>query len=100
MHPQITCPHCGKPAMPVILKAFLGPLRTRECRACGCRIGVPFWTGWATSLPLMLIVLAGVAIHSLWLLILSLPLGFAMMFALSIYAIPLVAREPEGRRRL
>ncbi len=31
---MLTCPHCRKPAMGVMTKLFLGPLRSIDCERC------------------------------------------------------------------
>jgi len=53
MHMQLDCPHCAQRAMPAVVKALTSPWQVRECRRCGCRIGVPWWGHGLAMLPIL-----------------------------------------------
>ena len=100
MHMQLGCPHCAQRAMPAVVKALTSPWQVRECRRCGCRIGVPWWGHGLSVLPMMLVLLLGLLTPSgLWLLI-GIAAAFVAYFMLRLVAVPIVAREPDGQRRI
>ncbi|MHB1993170.1 hypothetical protein [Metallibacterium scheffleri] len=101
MHMQLGCPHCAQRAIPAVVKALTSPWQVRECRRCGCRIGVPWWGHGLAMLPILgiLILLPLVPIRDgLWLLI-GMTIAFVAYLMLRLVAVPLVSREPDGQRR-
>ncbi|WP_136256502.1 hypothetical protein [Metallibacterium scheffleri] len=87
--------------MPAVVKALTSPWQARECRRCGCRIGVPWWGHGLAMLPILaiLILLPLVPIRDgLWLLI-GMTIAFVAHFMLRLVAVPIVSREPDGQRR-
>ena len=52
------CPHCGKEALSLWQKIKMGPAAEAQCRECGSRFSVPYWSALFT-LPFLLIVLGG-----------------------------------------
>ena len=39
---KLNCPHCGKPAISVMRKMWLGPAGRATCKACGKKVSVPY----------------------------------------------------------
>ena len=100
MRTQLTCPHCGKQAMSALTKAVTGPLHVRTCRACGSRVGVPWWGNLACAMPLLLLLFIALTTHQLWLVIVGVPLGIAAQLSLMVSLVPLVSRDHDGRRSM
>lgn len=104
MPPRLDCPHCGYKAMPAVTKALGGtlPWRTRTCRHCVSRVGIPVWGGLLASVPFagFLALMPHVPLRDGAWLLAALPLAVAMHCAIMLYAVPLVSRDRAGRRRL
>ena len=47
------CPHCGKEAMSVLGKMFLGVARSPKCKSCGEKVSVAKWS----ILPELVVIL-------------------------------------------
>ena len=48
---KLTCPHCGKPAVSVIRKIFVGPVSPAWCKACGREVKIPYIKGYLALIP-------------------------------------------------
>jgi endogenous inhibitor of DNA gyrase (YacG/DUF329 family) len=51
------CPHCGKPGISILKKAFLGPSTTRRCDLCGNTVSVRPTNFLIVWIPWLLVVL-------------------------------------------
>ena len=45
------CPHCNRPGISTLRRAFLGPALPAKCRNCGRRVGVPFARSFVVIMP-------------------------------------------------
>ena len=87
----LACPHCAKPALSVMRKLWLAPVKPATCRACGKRVGISYASTWAVLpflaciafTPLVDPVAAKIA---LWIV------GFAAMTAVHLFCVPLKPR--------
>ena len=55
---MFTCPHCQKPGLSPLHKAFLGPGSQINCKACGQPIVVRFKPWLLAAIPGSLVMLA------------------------------------------
>lgn len=84
------CPHCGKPAITFLRKAFLGPGAPVPCRACGKTVKVAFPDWLKSTLPGAAVMIAALFFDSdLMVYGLSL-IGLALMIGLHVWLVPLV----------
>ncbi|MEM9186807.1 MAG: hypothetical protein AAGB00_09960 [Planctomycetota bacterium] len=44
------CPHCGDAAVSLFVKSRMEPFRSRECRACGERVGIAWRSAGVSAL--------------------------------------------------
>jgi hypothetical protein len=90
---NVSCPHCGKPAMTSLQKVLLGPGHKRACRNCDHFVSVPWWT-ILFLLPLAVSLLRlneAIGITGLpWVLFLC---ASALLLILSPIFVPLVRRD-------
>jgi endogenous inhibitor of DNA gyrase (YacG/DUF329 family) len=50
------CPHCGKPSISIIKKAFIGPVVRRKCSECGNFVGLKAAPFYAVILPVLAMI--------------------------------------------
>ena len=87
-----TCPHCNRPGISGLRRAFLGPAHPAVCSICGERVGVPWWSTFLV-LP-MVGCLCAVTLtidDKVWIALLTM-LGTAITFTLWTVMVPLVRR--------
>ena len=87
------CPHCGENALSVWQKIKLGPAAEAECRECGSRFSVPYWSA-ALTLPFLLTVLGGFFFLSFGIYFLAATLMLIFMIAGRWVLVPLIKVEP------
>ncbi len=86
------CPHCGKPGITALRRAFLGPAIPTTCSQCGQKVGVPGWS-IVIVLPLLTGLAAALVIEmpktaAVW----SAALGIAITGLLWETCVPLIKR--------
>ena len=83
------CPHCGKPAVTLLRKAFLGPGAPVPCQFCEKTVKVTFPDWLKAALPGAVVMIAALFFES-DLLIYGLSLiGLALMIGLHLMWVPL-----------
>jgi hypothetical protein len=86
------CPHCNKPGISMLRRAFLGPAIPATCNVCGGKVGVPYGRSFVAVAPFMAAILFGVFAPNPALLVLALVVGAVAMFALFFKFVPLVKK--------
>ena len=84
------CPHCGKPAISLIRKIFLGPGAPVPCQACEKTVKVTFSDWLKSTLPGAAVMIVALFFDSdLMVYGLSL-IGLALLIGLHLLWVPLV----------
>ncbi len=84
------CPHCGKPAITVLRKVFLGPGAPIACQSCDKTIKVAFPTWLKAALPGAAVMIVALFFES-DLIVYGLSLvGLGLMIGLHLLRVPLV----------
>ena len=84
------CPHCSKPGVSVLRRAFLGPAIAATCSSCGGKVGVPWGKSMIALSPFLLAILGSAfapsfaAAAAIWVA------GAVVMFVLFFTFVPLV----------
>jgi DNA-directed RNA polymerase subunit RPC12/RpoP len=89
---HLDCPHCGKRAITVVRKAFLGPGWPATCRECGKKVGVPYSTTKLVPIVSALTIIGLLAVRSFASFVVVLAGGAALFFFVQILWVPLVPR--------
>jgi hypothetical protein len=89
---HLDCPHCGKPAITILRKAFLGPGWPATCKECGKKVGVPYSSARLWQIVFAFTMVALLLVRSLASLVFVLAAGFAFGSYLQIRRVPLVPR--------
>ena len=55
---MLICPHCKKPAMSQLRKAFLGPALSANCKSCGKSVSVSWYAIFAVF-PMLIGIAVG-----------------------------------------
>jgi endogenous inhibitor of DNA gyrase (YacG/DUF329 family) len=53
---KLDCPHCGKQAISMVRKAWLGPAMTATCQVCGKKVGVSYGAAMAAFIPFAAVI--------------------------------------------
>jgi len=84
------CPHCGKPAITVMRKIFLGPGVPVACQACGKSVKITYPAWLKAALPGAAMMIAALFFDS-DLLVYGLSfVGLGLMIALHLRWVPLI----------
>ena len=86
------CPHCSKPGISVLRRAFLGPGIPATCTACGAKVGVPRGKIAIALLPFLLAIVIASFMPSLALSALVWLVGAVATFVLSFTIVPLIKK--------
>ena len=86
------CPHCNKPGISVLRRAYLGPGVPATCTACGAKVGVPWSKSAIALLPFLLAILVAPSMPSLALSVLVWLLGAVAMIVLFFTIVPLIKK--------
>jgi len=90
MSKMYICPHCGKPGITWLRRAYLGPAIAATCRSCGKKIGVPWGRSLVAFLPFFVVSVVAPLLPGLPLQLLVWVIGAGAMFALFYRWVPLV----------
>ena len=87
------CPHCGKPAISFLRKAFMGPGAPVPCQACEKAVKINFPDWLKAALPGVLVMVAALFFESDLLVYGVSTAGLALMIALHLLWAPLVKEK-------
>ncbi len=86
------CPHCGKPGVSLLRRAFLGPARATTCTACGGKVGVPWGPSMLAVLPFAAAALGSQFVTSFAVIAAMWVAGAAVMMVLFFKIVPLIKK--------
>ena len=72
------CPHCERPGISGLRRAFMGPAIPAKCSQCGKKAGVPYW-----SMPIQVLPTASLMV-AWWLSVHDVP-GFSTDTVLGVF---------------
>lgn len=85
-----TCPHCGKSAITVLRKTFLGPGVPVACRSCGKTVKVTYPAWMKAAFPGAAVMVAALFFDSEPIIYGVSLVGLAIMIGLHLLWVPLV----------
>jgi len=86
------CPHCNKPGISALRRAFLGPAIPATCSACGGKVGVPMYKSMLATAPFIIAIVAAQFAPTPTLSLSAWAIGAVVMFVLHFKFVPLIKR--------
>lgn len=84
------CPHCGKPAISIFRKTFLGPGAPVPCQSCQKEVKINFQDWLKAALPGAALMIAALFFDSNLMVYGLSMMGLGLMIGLHLLRVPLV----------
>ena len=91
------CPHCEKPGITALRKAFLSPGMPATCKSCGKPIGITYRSWIKAALPGAVVMIGAIFLKPAILMYALSLVGFALMMWFHLLFVPLIKEKSSGK---